>query len=157
MRKLTEGKMAKYRTTDAVARHGLLLSVNLQQQLLPDSFEYMLNETIGTKIDPGVYDRKYKNDLTGTSAVPPSVLLKLIFYGYKNGCISSRKIYDLNNQNIIAKALTGNMEIHWTTMGDFVSGNKEAVKETFIQVLMFVFIFRLSLNLLTILKNCWKN
>jgi hypothetical protein len=29
------------------------------------------------------------------------------------------------------------MEIHWTTIADFVSGNKEAVKETFIQVLMY--------------------
>jgi hypothetical protein len=67
---LTEGRMAKYRTTDVVAEQGLFSSVNLQQQLLPDSFEYMLNETIGTKIDPGVYDRKYKNDLTGAGAVP---------------------------------------------------------------------------------------
>jgi transposase len=129
--------MAKYRTTDVAAGQGLFLSVNLQKQLLPDSFEYMLNEIVGTKIDLSVFDKKYKNDLTGASAVPPSVLLKLIIYGYYNGCISSRKIYELNNHNIIAKALTGDMDIHWTTIADFVSGNKEAVKETFIQVLMY--------------------
>jgi transposase len=97
----------------------------------------MLSEIIGTKIDLGVFDQKYKNDLTGAGAVPPSALLKLIIYGYYNGCISSRKIYELNNHNIIAKALTGDMNIHWTTIADFVSGNKEAVKETFIQVLMY--------------------
>jgi transposase len=97
----------------------------------------MLNEIIGTKIDLSVFDKQYKNDLTGASAVPPSVLLKLIIYGYYNGCISSRKIYELNNHNIIAKALSGDMEIHWTTIADFVSGNKVAVKETFIQVLMY--------------------
>jgi transposase len=129
--------MAKYRTTDVAAGQGLFLSVNLQQQLLPDSFEYMLNEIIGTKIDLSVFDKKYKNDLTGASAVPPSALLKLVFYGYHNGCISSRKIYELNNNNIIAKALTGDMEIHWTTIADFISGNKEAAKETFVQVLMY--------------------
>jgi transposase len=129
--------MARYRTTDVAAGQGIFLTVNLKEQLLPGSFEYMLNEIIGTKIDLSVFDMKYKNDLTGASAVPPLVLLKLIFYGYHNGCISSRKIYELNNNNIIAKALSGDMEIHWTTIADFVSGNSEAVKETFTQVLMY--------------------
>jgi transposase len=129
--------MAKYKTTDVAAGQGIFLAVNLQEQLLPDSYEYMLNEIIGTKIDLSEFDKKYKNDQTGASAVPPSILLKLIFYGYYNGCISSRKIYGLNNNNITAKALTGDMEIHWTTIAEFVSGNKEAVKETFVQVLMY--------------------
>jgi transposase len=129
--------MAKYRTTEAAAGQGLLLAVNLYEQLLPDSFEYMLNEIIGTKIDLSIFDKKYKNDHTGASAVPPAVLLKLIIYGYHTGCISSRKIYELNNNNIIAKALTGDMAIHWTTIADFISGNKEAVKETFTQVLLY--------------------
>jgi transposase len=129
--------MARYRTTDAAAGQGLFLSINLQEQLLPNSFEYMLNEIIGTKIELGVFDRKYKNDLTGASAVPPSALLKLIIYGYYHGCISSRKICELNHTSIIAKALTRDMEIHWTTIADFVSGNKEGVKETFVQVLMY--------------------
>jgi len=129
--------MAKYRTTDAAAGQGLFLSVNLQEQLLPDSFEYMLNKILGTKIDLSVFDKKYKNDLNGASAVPPSALLKLIFYGYYKGSKSSRKIYELNNNNVIAKALTGDMAIHWTTIADFISGNKEAVEGTFAQVLMY--------------------
>jgi len=129
--------MARYRTTDVAAGQGLFLSVHLKEQLIPGSFEYMLNEIIGTKIDLGAFDKKYKNDETGAGAVPPSVLLKLIIYGYHNGCISSRKIYELNNTNIIAKALTGDMEIHWTTIAGFISGNKEAVKETFEQVLTY--------------------
>ena len=129
--------MAKYRTSDAAAGQGLFLSVNLQEQLLPDSFEYMLNEILGTKIDLSGFDSKYKNDTTGASAVPPAALLKLIFYGYYKGSKSSRKIYELNNNNIIAKALTGDMAIHWTTIADFISENKEAVEKTFVQVLMY--------------------
>jgi len=129
--------MPKFRTTDAEAGQGVFLSVNLQEQLLPDSFEYMLNEILGTKIDLSEFDKKYKNDLTGASAVPPSALLKLIFYGYYKGNKSSRKIYELNNNNVIAKALTGDMAIHWTTIADFISGNKEAVEGTFAQVLMY--------------------
>ena len=129
--------MPRYRSTDVAAGQGLFLSVNLKAQLLPDSFEYMLNEIIGTKIDLGMFDKKYKNDITGASAVPPSVLLKLIIYGYFKGCVSSRKIYELNKNNIIAKALSGDMEIHWTTIADFISGNKEGFKEVFIQVLLY--------------------
>jgi len=51
--------MARYRTTDAAAGQGLFLSVNLQEQLLPCSFEHMLNEIIGTKIDVSVYDKHF--------------------------------------------------------------------------------------------------
>ena len=29
------------------------------------------------------------------------------------------------------------MSIHWTTIADFISENKEAVEETFVQVLMY--------------------
>jgi len=129
--------MARYRTTDAGEGQGQLLPVNFKEQLLPDSFEYMLDEIIGKKIDLSAFDRKYNNDITGAGAVPPSALLKLIIYGYYKGRISSRKIYELNNTNIIAKALTGDMYIHWTTIADFISGNREAVKETFVQVLMY--------------------
>jgi len=129
--------MARYKQTDAGNGQGLLLSVNLKEQLLPNSFENMLNEIIGTKIDLSAFDKNYKNDLTGARAVPPSVLLKLVIYGYYKGCISSRKIYELNNNNIIAKALTGDMYVHWTTIADFISSNKEEFKKTFVQALMY--------------------
>jgi len=129
--------MAKYRTTDAASGQGLFLSVNLQKQLLPDTFEYMLDKLIGTKIDVSIFDRKYKNDLTGASAVPPSVLLKLIIYGYYTGNKSSRKISELNRNNIIAKALTGDMDIHWTTIADFISGSNKEIETIFVKVLMY--------------------
>ena len=96
--------MARYRTTDAASGQGLFLTVNLKEQLLPGSFEYMRDEIIGTKIDLSTFDAKYKNDATGASAIPPAVLLKLIFYGYHNGCIGSRRIDNLNKTNIIANA-----------------------------------------------------
>jgi len=129
--------MARYRETDATAGQGLFLAINLKEQLLPGTFEYMLDEIISTKIDTSVFDKKYKNDLTGARAVPPSALLKLIIYGYYNGCISSRKLYELNNNNIIAKALTGDMEIHWTTIADFISGSAKEFNDIFVEVLMY--------------------
>ena len=129
--------MAKYKTTDVSAGQGLFLEVNLREQLLPGSFEYMLDDLIGTKIDISVFDKNYKNDITGASAIPPSVLLKLIIYGYHNGCKSSRKIWALSRENIIAKALTGDMEIHFTTIADFISENSDDFTRVFTEVLMY--------------------
>ena len=129
--------MAKYRTTDAAAGQGLFLSVNLKEQLLPDTFEHMLDEIISEKIDTSVFDQNYKNDLTGASAVPPSVLLKLIIYAYSKGRKSSRGIWELSRENIVAKALTGDMDIHWTTIADFISGNSQAFNDIFVKVLAY--------------------
>jgi transposase len=129
--------MPNYKTTDVAAGQSLFMVVNFKQQLLPGTFEHMLDEIIGTKIDISVFDRKYKNDLTGASAIPPAALLKLIIYAYSKGCISSRKIMWLNKDNIIAKALTGNMEIHWTTIADFICGNSEDFSKVFEKVLLY--------------------
>ena len=109
--------MAKYRHTDVAAGQSIFLSVNLKEQLLPGTFEQMIDEIIGTRIDISIFDRKYKNDLTGASAVPPAVLLKLIIFGYLNGHNSSRRIWRLSQENIIAKALTGDMSIHCAYFG----------------------------------------
>ena len=62
--------MAMYKTTDAAFGQGLFLSINLNKQLLPCSFEYMLDNLLGTKIDISVFDKKYKNDKTAASAIP---------------------------------------------------------------------------------------
>ena len=129
--------MPRYRHTDVAAGQILFLSVNLKEQLLPGTFEHMLNELIGTIIDISIFDKKYKNAQTGASAIPPSVLLKLIFYGYYKGHISSRQIWELNKNNIIAKALTGDMNIHFTTIADFLSGNAKEVDDIFSKVLMY--------------------
>ena len=129
--------MAKYRTTEAAFGQGIFLNVNLCEQLLPGTFEHMLNELIGSKIDISMFDRKYKNDLTGASAVPPAVLLKLIIYGYSKGCFSSRKLSELNENNIVAKALTGDMPIHFTTIADFISSSSEEFSKVFVKVLIY--------------------
>ena len=127
--------MPKYRTTDVAAGQGIFLDVNMREQLLPNTFEYMLDALIGKEISTEIFDKNYNNDKTGASAVPPDVLLKLTIYGYSKGYISSRGLYELNNNNIVAKALTRNMDIHWTTIASFISKNGEAFEEVFIEVL----------------------
>ena len=129
--------MARYKQTEAGNGQGLFLSVNLQEQLLPETFEYMLNDLIGRKIDISIFDTNYKNDKTGSKAIPPAVLIKLIIYGYSKGLKSSRKLMDLARENIIAKALTEDMEPHWTTIANFISGNSEKFQQVFVKVLMY--------------------
>ena len=130
--------MARYKHPNVVAGQRLLLNVDLKEQLLPGTFEAMLDEIIGTKIDISCFDKNYNNDKTGASAIAPAVLLKLIIFGYFKGQISSRKIWKLSLENVIAKALTGNMNIHWTTIANFISGNWEMFREIFVKIYAFV-------------------
>lgn len=80
--------MAKYKQTEAGNGQGLFLSINLKEQLLPGTFEYMLDDLIGNKIDVSAFDKNYKNDDTGAKAVPPSALIKLVIYRYSRGAKS---------------------------------------------------------------------
>jgi hypothetical protein len=63
--------MAKYRYVDK--SQGLFLTVDLQKQLIPGTFEYTLNELIDKKLDLSIFDRRYKNDETGATAIEPRV------------------------------------------------------------------------------------
>ena len=129
--------MAKYKHTEAENGQGIFLSINLKEQLLPGTFEYMLNDLIGRKIDISSFDSNYNNDTTGAKAIPPRVLIKLIIYGYKNGMKSSREIDELGRNNITAKALAEDMEPHWTTIASFISKNNERFIEIFEKILTY--------------------
>ena len=131
------GKMARYKHTEAEDGQGMFLTVNLKEQLLPGSFEHMLDELIGGKIDVSIFDSNYRNDKTGATAIPPAALIKLIIYGYSKGKNSSRGLWELGKTNIIAKALTGDMEPHWTTIADFITHNGERFKEVFVKALAY--------------------
>jgi transposase len=115
----------------------MFLTVNLKEQLIPGTFEYMSDDLTGGKIDLSEFDQNYRNDLTGAKAIPPRVLIKLVIYGYSKGIKSSRGIEELSGINITAKALAEDTEPHWTTIADFISGNGERFKEVFVKVLAY--------------------
>jgi transposase len=129
--------MAKYKNTEAENGQGMFLTVNLKKQLLPGTFEYMLNDLIGKEIDISIFDENYNNDRTGAKAIPPAALIKLVIYGYFKGVQSSRKLDEFGRNNIIAKALTNDLEPHWTTIAEFISGNSEKFQEVFVKVLAY--------------------
>ena len=129
-------RMARYKHTDTCYGQGLFMNVNLKEQLLPGTFEFMLNELMKKEIDISMFDQNYKNDETGATAIPPRVLIKLIIYGYYKGVNSSRKLMDFSNENVIARALCEDMKIHWTTIAHFISFNNEKFKEIFVKALL---------------------
>ena len=126
--------MARYKET--ARGQGLFLVVDLEKQLIPDTYEYTLKHLIDSNIDLSIFDGKYNNDDTGAKAIEPRILLKIILYCYSLGVISSRKIAKLCKTHITVKALAEDTEPHYTTISDFVSGMGEEIEKIFAEVLV---------------------
>jgi hypothetical protein len=60
--------------------------------LHPGTFEHALNYLIDHRLDVSRFDARYKNDVTGASAYPPAMLLKVILFAYSRGIVRSRDI-----------------------------------------------------------------
>jgi transposase len=67
--------MARYKYLDHLSQ-GLILTLNLKDQLSPGTFEFTLNHLID-QADLSVFDAAYHNDEKGAPAYSPSVLLKI--------------------------------------------------------------------------------
>src|SRR5215469_11528428 len=95
--------MARYKNTDYA--QGLIIPVNLSEQIIKGTYEYTLKMLIDEKLDLSIFDRRYINDETGAPAIEPRILLKIILYCYNMGVISSRKIARLCESHMTVKAL----------------------------------------------------
>lgn len=124
--------MARYKHIDTNPR---FLAVDLQQQLLPGTFEHALNHLLDQQIDLTAFDALYRNDLTGASAYPPAMLLKVILFAYSQGIVSSRGIESACQHHVIFIALSGDTRPHFTTIASFVSTLSKNISDTFKQVL----------------------
>jgi transposase len=126
--------MARYKESNQ--DQGRFIVVQFSEQLLPDSFEYTLNYLVNEKIDLSVLDTKYKNDLTGAPAYDLRALLKIILFAYSRGIFSSRRIMELCETNIIAKALSADSVPHFTVIADFITSMKDEIAGIFLKILM---------------------
>jgi hypothetical protein len=75
--------MARYKPYDL--DQGKFIPVSFRDQILPGSFEYSLNEIVDEHVDLTAFEDRYANDDTGRRAYDPSVLLKIVLYGYYKG------------------------------------------------------------------------
>src|SRR5215469_15826317 len=126
--------MARYKETER--GQGLFLTINLAEQLVPGTYEYTLTRLIDNKLDLSIFDRKYNNDYTGATAIEPRLLLKIVLFCYSMGVISSRKIAKMCKANMIVKALAEDIEPHYTTISNFVSGMSGEIEKVFSEVLL---------------------
>ncbi len=112
-----------------------MVAINIESQLIEGSFEHALNELIDA-LDLSAFDALYRNDLTGASAYQPAVLLKVVLLAYSKGVVSSRRIAELCETNVVFIALAGGMAPHFSTIAGFVSGAAEPIRALFGRVLL---------------------
>ena len=126
--------MARYKHYDYDQM--VMLAVNLEQQIVPGTFEYALHSLIEEKLDLSAFDACYKNDETGAPAYDPAILLKIILYAYSQGVTSSRRMSELCCQNVIFMALAAHSAPHFSTIADFIASRQKQIEKLFRDVLL---------------------
>lgn len=126
--------MARYKEYDY--SQGKFIPIHFDKQILPGTFEYTLHYLLDNEIDLSVFELRYKNDETGAPAYDPAILLKIILYAYCRGIISSRKIAQCCEENIIFMALSADTRPHFTTIADFISTLDKEIIKLFLEVLL---------------------
>ena len=124
--------MARYKHIDTSPR---FIAVDLQRQLLPGTFEHALNHLLDHEIDLTGFDARFRNDITGATAYPPAMLLKIVLFAYSQGIISSRAIERACREHITFIALSGDTSPHFTTLASFVSTLGDDIAPIFSQIL----------------------
>ncbi len=124
--------MARYKHIDTSPR---FLAVDLQRQLLPGTFEHAMNHLIDNELNLTSFDVHFKNDATGATAYPPSMLLKVVLFAYSQGIVSSRSIERACREHITFIALSGDSQPHFTTIAGFVSTLGDDIARIFTQIL----------------------
>ncbi len=125
--------MARYKP---VERGGMLISVMLHEQIQPGTFEFALDHQVDQELDLSRLDARFNNDEVGASAYDPRVMLKIVLLAYSRGLISSRKIEQACEQNVLFIAISGDSRPSFTHIARFVRELGGEVQALFAPVLM---------------------
>jgi len=115
---------------------GKFIPVHFEKQIIPGTFEYSLNHLVDHELDLSIFDERYRNEETGATAYDPRILLKIILFAYSRGIVSSRRIAQACEENIIFMALSCDTKPHFTTIADFVSTMDKEITKLFREVLL---------------------
>ena len=107
-----EVTMAKYKSYSY--QQTKLIPISFEKQIEEGTFEYALNYIVDHEMDLSVFESKYNNDKTGAPAWDPAIMIKIVLYAYSKGIISSRKIAQACDENVIFMALSGDSHPHFT-------------------------------------------
>ena len=114
----------------------IMLPVSLQNQIVPGSLEHTINEMVENHIDLSLFDRRYKNDVTGAYAINPKILLKIILFAYSRGLISSRQMERACRENATFMALCSGYFPDHSTIASFVSSMQNEIESVFCNILL---------------------
>lgn len=113
-----------------------LIPIYFEKQILPGTFEYCLNHLIDHELDLTIFEERYKNEATGAPAYDPRIVLKIVLFAYSRGIISSRKIAQACEENIIFMALSADTRPHFTTIADFIATMDKEIVHLFRDILL---------------------
>ena len=109
--------MARYKPRE---RNGTFVPVVFDEQIQPGTFELALDHLVEEELDLSPLDARFGNDETGASAYDPRVMLKIVLLAYSRGLISSRKIAQACEHNVLFMALSGDTRPSYTHIAKFV-------------------------------------
>ncbi len=127
--------MARYKPTNYA--QGQFISIAFEHQILPGTFEHALNYLVDNQLRFDRLDAVRNNDEGGAPAYDPRVMLKIVLYAYSRGIVSSREIAAACDQNVVMMALSANTRPHFTTIAQFVRELDNAIKDLFVDVLLY--------------------
>ncbi len=125
--------MPNFRSVD---RNLKFIAVDFDAQILPGTFEHAVSVLVDQELDLTPFIETYRNDATGAPAYHPSILLKVILFGYSRGLISSRAIAAACRQHVQFIALSVDSQPDFSALAGFVSRHTEAIQSLFTQVLV---------------------
>jgi transposase len=126
--------MARYKGYDY--RQTVLIPVSFENQLLPGTLEFAIQELVERRMDTSIFGSRYKNDELGCPAYNPKILLKVILLAYARGLISSRKIEQTCRENITFMALACGQAPDHSTIAAFVASLKAEIVALFRDILL---------------------
>jgi transposase len=126
--------MARYKPYSYA--QGKFIPVYFDKQIQPGTFEYTLHHLIDNELDLSIFNDRFKNDETGAPAYDPKIFLKIILFAYSRGIVSSRKIAQACQENVVFMALSADTRPHFTTIADFIASLDKEIVKLFLEVLL---------------------
>ena len=110
-----------------------LLPPDLKEWVADDDPVHFIIEAV-MGLDGGLF--KVNRRGSGSKQYPPKTMLALLIYCYSRGVVSSRKIEQATYRDVAVRYLMADHHPDHNTIAAFRRGNKRAIQEAFVQVLL---------------------
>jgi len=111
----------------------LLLPPSLQEWLPEGHLAYFISDTVDALDLSGFYER-YAGGGPRNQPFHPSMMVKVLIYGYATGVFSSRKLARKLHEDVAFRVLAADNFPAHRTISDFRAVHLEAMAELFVQV-----------------------